>query len=210
MKKIIFALLICFLLCCTACKNKEEDPKTKPDVVQAKAICELATMECYYNNVAKYYEEDASGFLFWKKDKEFWIEYSGIVTVGIDASRLAIEVDGTTVTISLPPAEVLDYSVDGDSLTEDSFFIEDDSAKVTADDQTQALADAQEKMYEEASNNDTLLSEATQLAKDLLEDYVNNLGEAVGVTYTINWVYLDANEEADAETIGDVLENEGK
>lgn len=203
MKKIIFTLLICFLLVCTACKNKKEEPQAKPDVVQAKAICELATMECYYNNVAKYYEEDASGFLFWEKDKDFWIEYSGIVTVGIDASRLAIEVDGTTVTISLPPAEVLDCAVDSDSLTEDSFYIADDSAKVKAEDQTQALQVAQQKMREEAENDSELLSDAQQLAQKLLEDYVNNLGEAVGVEYTIEWIYLDANEEADGDTIGD-------
>lgn len=203
MKKIIFTLLICFLLVCTACKNEKEEPQAKPDVVQAKAICELATMECYYNNVAKYYEEDASGFLFWEKDKNFWIEYSGIVTVGIDASRLAIEVDGTTVTISLPPAEVLDCAVDSDSLTEDSFYIADDSAKVKAEDQTQALQVAQQKMREEAENDSELLSDAQQLAQKLLEDYVNNLGEAVGVEYTIEWIYLDANEEADGDTIGD-------
>lgn len=150
----------------------------------------------YDNNVAKYYEEDASGFLFWEKDKNFWIEYSGIVTVGIDASRLAIEVDGTTVTISLPPAEVLDCAVDSDSLTEDS-------AKVKAEDQTQALQVAQQKMREEAENDSELLSDAQQLAKKMLEDYVNNLGEAVGVEYTIEWIYLDANEEADGDTIGD-------
>ena len=203
MKKIKFTLLICFLLVCTACKNEKEEPQAKPDVVQAKAICELATMECYYNNVAKYYEEDASGFLFWEKDKNFWIEYSGIVTVGIDASRLAIEVDGTTVTISLPPAEVLDCAVDNDSLTEDSFYIADDSAKVKAEDQTQALQVAQQKMREEAENDSELLSDAQQLAQKLLEDYVNNLGEAVGVEYTIEWIYLDANEEADGDTIGD-------
>ena len=47
-----------------------------------KAICELATMKCYYHTVAKYKEENAEQFLWMSKDKKFWVEYSGIVPPG--------------------------------------------------------------------------------------------------------------------------------
>ena len=57
-------------------------------------------MQCYYHNVAKYKEENASGFWLWAKDKHFWIEYSGVVTLGIDTSQVYMEIDGDTVTIT--------------------------------------------------------------------------------------------------------------
>ena len=95
------------ILSCTACQKKEQLPKVEPQISQMRSICELAVMECYYHNVAKYQEEDAAGFLLWKKDKHFWIEYSGVVELGIDASRLSMEVSGDEVTITIPAAKVL-------------------------------------------------------------------------------------------------------
>ena len=32
-----------------------------------------------------------SGIWLWKKDRKFWIEYAGVVTVGIDASLVNME-----------------------------------------------------------------------------------------------------------------------
>ena len=190
MKKLKCVFLVLVLLLCTGCENKEEK-KPEPESSQVKSICELATMDCYYHNVAKFYEEDASGILLWKKDKNFWIEYAGVVRVGIDASRVTIDVEDTTVTISIPSAQVLGCTVDETTLTKDSFIIADDSAKITAEDQTAAFKVAQENMYNDASNDTTILANAQQRAQKLLEDYVNNLGNSVGVEYTIKWVYLD-------------------
>lgn len=83
MKKILIgAMLILMTLSLAACGDKKEEENTanvEPEVTQMQSICELSVMECYYHNVAKYFEEDAEGFLFWEKDKKFWIEYSGIV-----------------------------------------------------------------------------------------------------------------------------------
>lgn len=66
-------------------------------MTEMRAICELSTMDCYYHNVAKYFEKDAQRG-FWgigKKDKHFWVEYSGVVRMGIDASLVNIEVEDT-------------------------------------------------------------------------------------------------------------------
>ncbi|MBE5943334.1 MAG: DUF4230 domain-containing protein [Lachnospiraceae bacterium] len=195
MKKIlIFSLLSLMSLSLVACGKKEE-PKvnTEPQITQMQAICELAVMECYYHNVAKYYEEDASGVWIWAKDKKFWIEYSGIVTIGVDATLVTMEVEDTNVTITIPEAKVLECEVDADTLNENSFIIDDDSAKITAEDQTYAFAEAQAHLEETASNDTALLTEARERTKDLLEEYVNNIGEAFGIEYTITWVYLDEN-----------------
>ena len=59
MKKFIALLLTAFLIIsCTACGESSENKKiTEPKVSQMKSICELAVMDCYYHNVAKYNEK---------------------------------------------------------------------------------------------------------------------------------------------------------
>ena len=131
MKKMIALLLaLAALLGCTACGQKEEAPTVEPDVAEMRAICELSTMDCYYHNVAKYFEKDAQkGFLgIGKKDKRFWIEYSGVVQMGIDASLVKIEVEDMRVTITIPEAKVLKCTVDSESLSQNSYIVVENSA----------------------------------------------------------------------------------
>lgn len=195
MKKLLVSImLILMTLSLAACGDKKEEEKTvnmEPEVTQMQSICELSVMECYYHNVAKYYEEDAEGFLFWEKDKKFWIEYSGIVTIGVDASLVSMEVDGTTVTITIPEAEVLQCEVDENSLSKDSFIVDSKSADITAEDQTYAFEQAQQDLWNTAASDTALLSQAQERTKQLLEDYVKNIGDAFGIKYTVKWVYVD-------------------
>ena len=135
------------------------------------------------------------------------VEYSGVVKLGVDVSAVDLEINGTEVTITLPPATVLECKVDSDSLNEDSFIVDKDSAKIEAEDETRAFADAQSDMENKAKNDDVLLTEAQQRAKALLEDYVNNIGEAIGVEYNIQWVYLD-NQKGTAGESENVTEQE--
>ena len=158
--KRLTAMLLCALtlLACAACGGKEEAvPEIAPQVSRMRSICELAVMECYYHNVAKYMEEDAAGIWLWKKDKHFWIEYSGVVELGVDASLVSMELQGDTVTITLPEARVLSCTVDSSSLTEDSFIVDKSSAKITAGDETAAFAQAQARMEEHAAGDRDLL-----------------------------------------------------
>ena len=79
MKKLIsIILLVAMCLSLAACSDSKSNDNAKPlepQVTQMKYICELATMQCYYHNVAKYFEKDASGALWWKKDRKFWTEH---------------------------------------------------------------------------------------------------------------------------------------
>lgn len=197
MKRIIaILLLLVSLLALCACGDASVPPATEePQITQMRTICELATMDCYYHNVAKYYEKDAEkGILgLGKKDKKFWVEYSGEVTIGLDATLVALQVSGDQVTITIPPAKVLGAKVYSDSLTTDSYIIDKDSADITAEDQTRVFENAQADMLAQASNDHLLLFNAQQRAQMLLEDYVTNIGNAIGVTYQINWIYLDEN-----------------
>ncbi|ESL01627.1 hypothetical protein GCWU000282_03188 [Catonella morbi ATCC 51271] len=162
---------------------------------QMKSICELAVMECYYHNVAKYKEENATGILWWEKDRHFWMEYAGVVTIGVDTSLMNIEVKDENVTITIPPAKVLGCKVDETTLTEDSFIVAQNSAKVEAEHQTEAFKSAKDKLESEAKSNFTLLAAAQQRVQKLLEDYVTNIGNSVGKTYKIKWIYLEGAEE---------------
>lgn len=196
MKKMIALLLaLAALLGCTACGQKEEAPVVEPDVTEMRAICELSVMDCYYHNVAKYFEEDAQkGFLgIGKKNKHFWIEYSGIVRMGIDASKVNVEMEDTQVTITIPEAKVLKCTLDSESLSQDSYIVDKDSAKVEAADEVLAFSEAQRQLEETAAQDKTLLANAQQRAKSLLTEYVKNIGEAVGKEYTIKWIYVDAS-----------------
>lgn len=195
MKKVLCLVLsVIMFLSFSACSTHQEDESLKltPEATQMKAICELATMKCYYHNVAKHFEADVEGFGPWKKDRHFWIEYSGVVTIGIDVTKVDILVEGTNVTITLPPAEVQSCTVDEASLTGDYIIIDKNSAKVLPEHQTDACAKAEENMKKAASDNATLLANAQQRAQKLLEDYVNNIGNLVNVAYNISWVYVDA------------------
>lgn len=204
MKKIIILFMTCILMImCTACSTTKEEINIEPQISQMKSICELAVMECYYHNVAKYTEEDAKGILWWKKDKHFWIEYSGVVKLGIDVSLVSIEVNDSQITITLPEAKVQGCKVDSSSLTEDSYIVDKDSADIKAEDEILAFKEAQRQLEETASNDKALLAEARQRAQTLLEDYVTNIGNAVGKEYSINWIYIDANGSQSENSSGE-------
>lgn len=201
MKKAILLILAGALMLVTASCGRPTTASVdlEPKTSQMKAICELAVMDCYYHNVAKFKQENAEGILWWQKDKHFWIEYSGVVTLGIDASLVSVDVKDTQVTITIPQATVLTCTVDSASLSKDSFIVEQGSAKVDAEDEIAAFGAAQAKLKENASSDTALLASAQQRAQTLLEDYIANIGNAVGKEYTIKWVYLDAeNTQAQA------------
>lgn len=209
MRGYIILFLVLVVVSCSSCSNEQQRTiAMEPQVSEMKSICELATMDCYYHNVARYKEEDAAGFLFWKKDKHFWIEYAGIVTIGIDASLVDIEVADEQVTITMPPAKVLGCKVDENTLSEDSFIIDKKSADIDARDQTEVFKAAQNNMEKSAAEDSTLLSNAQRRAQKLLEDYVNNIGELIGKQYKIKWIYLESDEIAKEKE--NERENEGE
>ena len=192
MKKIIAVISMCVMMMCSlsACGLKQKDTSVEKviNITQMKAICELATLECYYHNVAKVSKE--KDVLWWNTKAELWIEYSGIVKVGVDISDLDLEVNGEVVTITMPKAAVLSSEVDETKLNKDSYIMIREglgAEKITADDQTLAFQTAQDSMREAAETDEELISQAQQRAEDLLESYINNVGDILGKKYTISW-----------------------
>lgn len=161
-----------------------------PDLGQIRSICNLATMECYYHNVAKSVKEKGSGLSHWgEKDRVFWIEYTGIAKIGINMAEVAMEVKDRNVTVVLPQATLISCGIE--EIDESSFVYSKDSSwnknPVSAENQTAAVDQAQEDMKANVENDAALLASARDRAQKLIENYIEKLGEASGVEYTITW-----------------------
>lgn len=174
------------VLCLTGCGKETQTA----DFSGVTSVCELATLKCYYHNVAKA-ETEASGiFAKWLKTgyKKIWTEYSGIIEYGIDISQVTVsEPDKNgVVTVTMPDAQVLNVDVDEDSLgtpLTDTGFL----TSVTTEEKTTTLAGAQEAMEQQAKENTEMLSQAKARAKTLIEEYIKNVGESIGEDYTVEW-----------------------
>lgn len=196
---ILITLLLCTL---TGCSNKKAKIE-EPDILQVRNICNLATLDCYYHNVAKSEKKADVGIgHIGEKDRTFWIEYTGIARLGINMSNVEMIINGENIEITMPEAEVLKITIDKTTLSEESFISSHDgwnSNKITADDQTQAINNAQQEMERTVKNNSSLLLTAQNRAKMLIENYINQLGEVAGITYNIQWKYVSTDKSnADA------------
>lgn len=182
-------VMLCLVMLC-GCGNKKE--AVVPELEQVKSICELSTIECIYNNVAKGEKTKGEGLAhIGEKDRKYWIEYQGYVKIGIDLSQVEMTMDGETIKISLPDAQIQAVGIVDGSLTEDSVISSADSIwnknEITAEEQKNIIADAQKKMEEEVKANKGIMSKATKRAKILIENYIQQLGNSTGVTYRIEW-----------------------
>lgn len=210
-KKIVLFVISCillFLMC--SCSSQEENhvpvisettdaeetPEENidiksPELSQIRSICELATLECYYHNVAKSIKEKGTGIShIGEKERVFWIEYSGTAKFGIDASKVKMEVTDTQIEITIPQAKLLGLS--DYSFTEDSYISSDDGINknpISAENQTEAVAAAEADIKQLFANDDTMLIRAQDNAKKLIENYIKQLGEISGVNYQITWYY---------------------
>lgn len=190
MKNTKFTCVILITLLSINCLFGCGSQKQKPDFSSIKSVCELSTLKCYYHNVATY-EKNAHGLLkvFGSGYKKIWIEYSGIVNLGIDINKVDISEPDTNnvITIKIPDAEVQSTSLDKSTLleplTDKGVF-----TKITTEEKTEALSSAQQNMKETAQKDTSLLAQAKEHAKLILQGYINNLGEEFNEEYTIKWV----------------------
>ena len=155
-------------------------------------ICELATLKCYYHNVLEDEKQPDGLFkygLFQYGYKKFWMEYDGIVNVGVDVSEVVINKpnENGVVQIYVPKAKILDVDVDEESISD---LISDTGVftTITTDDQAKAYSHAQENMRECAESDTSILNAAHRNAKELLKQYIINVGEQIGQNYTVEWI----------------------
>ena len=160
-----------------------------PEFSGYRDVADLATVECYYHNVA-IVENEGDDFLFGIPRigyKKAWFEYRGSVDLGIDVNKVTIsEPDSKgVVTIAVPEPQIVgETDIDSSSISEvyaDTGFL----TEVTGPDKAKALEKAQADMKEQALKDDALMRQAETRAKELLEQYVINIGEIQGEKYTV-------------------------
>ena len=177
---VLLLLAVIFGLC--ACAQKNGTPLREEDI---RAICSLATLECFYNNVAKIHKKADNIF---QKDRTMWIEYEGKATIGVDMSEVIINISGNTVNITMPAAKVL--SIDF-TINEEDYVVSVDGwlwpNKITAQDQQAAVDEGQKAMKEAIESSKELFLKAETRAKELIENYIQKLSSVVNQEYTIVW-----------------------
>ncbi len=176
--------------CFAGCTSSKEEA-AKAELSNVRSVCELATLQCYYHNVAKG-ETEAWDFLkeFLKLGyKKVWTEYDGVVTVGIDASEVTVSQpdDNGVVQVHIPEAQILGVTIDTDSIS-DTITDQGLFETITTEEKTLAFAEAQSAMQEAAEENNSLLSQAYDRAQRVIENYIINVGKEVGEDYTVQWV----------------------
>ncbi|MGN1412790.1 MAG: DUF4230 domain-containing protein [Anaerovoracaceae bacterium] len=190
-EKKLLAVILCTAMIIAMLSGCTQKKTEKISLTEAQNIVELATLKVYYHNVAKLQHEE-SGALFGIGKigyKQMWFEYTGIVSMGIDASKLVISepTEDGVVTVEIPNAQILGSpDIDEESLTEPlmetGWF-----TKITGEEKKEALTMAQMEMKELAEADNALKLQAKTRAKELLENYIKNVGKAIGREYSVEW-----------------------
>lgn len=197
--KLILCIMIMLMSVLCGCKDKtdtnalaviqEDNNVNSPDLLQIRSICKLATLECYYHNVAKSKKSAGTGLTHLGEiERDFWVEYDGTVKIGVDMSRGSMDVDGANVTIYMPEAEILSIKLESESIgntitSPDSW----NKNPIDEEDVTNTVNSAQESIKEEIEKDSSLFADAQDRAKKLIGNYINKLGETTGTKFTVNW-----------------------
>lgn len=197
------ALVLALVLC--ACQS--DTTAATPDFSNIDYVANLATMDCYYHVVSKN-DTAGNGMLWGLGDigkKRMWFEFDATVELGVDATQ--IDVSGPDanglVTVYLPPIEVIgEPDIDTSSMTtpitDTGWFTE-----ITQQEKTQYLNAAMDYLLEEVDADATLKGQAKDRVKDILEQWIVNLGDSMGQTYTVKFVDIvegDASQSSSSSS----------
>ena len=194
MKKIIILIsIILSTLCLTGCNNKSIN-KLAENIKKMELTGNLVTYKAYYHNVVEYEKKAGSGITHvLEKDRKLFVEYTGTIKLGIDLSKVKIDVKGNEINVFLPKATIIgEPNVDKDDFKEENFIESKDGInknKITADDATKAFDEAQKNLKEEASNDNELLSIAQNRAKVIIEENIKQFSGISEEKYNIVWEY---------------------
>lgn len=174
-----------------------------PRLDRIKNICRLSTLKCYYHNIAKSVKTPGTGAVhFGEKERVFWIEYTGVAEISYDAEKIRMSQDGSNITVILPRPDI-SCTVNPDSWTPDSHVESEDNLAnpnpITMQDCTQAINAAQADMQAKTEANTALINAAEQQAKELITNYIEQVGGVTGTEYTITWLNEDEIQTSESE-----------
>ncbi len=184
MKHILSIFLLIVMTCSfCSCTNKETVELKEEEI---RAVCELGTIKCFYNNVAEINKKADNIF---QKDRKMWIEYEAEATLGVDMTKLKIDISGEKVTVTMPKVEILSIGIKEETFNKKSYVASEDGLffknKITTEEQSEAMTIGQKDTKEAVSKNASLFKKAEARAKELIENYIKKIGEINGVEYEI-------------------------
>ena len=195
MRKVIICILlltsILFLSGCGKIKNE----LTAENIKKLELTGNLVTYQAYYHNVIEYTKPVESGIThLFEKERKLFAEYTGIIRLGINLSKVKIEINGSNINVFIPKAKIIgEPNVNKDDFNAENFIESKDSwinsNPITADDCTSAFDLAQKEMKEVAMNDEELLSQAQQRAKVLIEEKIIQLSGLNRNSLNIFWEY---------------------
>lgn len=154
----------------------------------------LVTYEAYFHNVVEYEKKAGTGLIhLFENDRKLFAEYTGIIKLGIDLSKVKIEVTGSEINVVIPKAKIIgEPNVDKEDFKAENFMESKDSINknpITVEDSSKAFNEAQKSMKEIVENDNELLLIAQKRAKVIVEENINQFSGISKKEYTINWEY---------------------
>ncbi len=194
MKKKYILLVILLLICVTACKK--DNIELEKSLSKMTLTGDLITKKVYYHNVAEY---DGSNSNFFRKllgiDKKAWIEYTGLVDLGIDLTQVKVTTEGKKIHVLIPKTKISKPTVKNTKNDDIVIYNSDGSilnlGEVSASEGTEAVGVAQTTMVESVQKDTQLLRMAQLRAKNVLEAKIKSFIEASDSSYYIEWEYAD-------------------
>lgn len=192
MKKFVLILTMFISVFCLSGCGKKNVNDVIEEVKKIELTGNLVTYEAYYHNVIEYEKKAGSGVThLFEKNRKLFAEYTGIIKLGINLSKVKIEVKENEINVFIPKAVIIgEPNVDKDDFKSENFIESDDGINknpITVEDSSKAFDKAQKSMKEFAAKDNELLSIAQKRAKIILEENLKQLG--VPKDYLINWEY---------------------
>ncbi len=190
MKKVSkFIVILSMIIMLSACDNKNET--LSENIKKLELTGNLVTYEAYFHNVLETTKDSNSIF---KKDRKLFAEYTGTIKLGIDLSKVKIDVQGDTINVLIPKAKIIgEPNVDENDFKKEKFIESEDGFliknPITGDDISKAFDDAQSEMKKSAESDEQLLSTAQTRAKIIIEESINQFAGLSSKDYTINWEF---------------------
>lgn len=195
MKKVYLIITILLsILCLTGCKEASEEV-LKENMKKLELTGNLVTYQVYYHNVLEYEKKPGSGIEHWFEIKRMlFAEYTGTIKLGINLSKVKINVTGNTINVVIPKTTIIgEPNVDKNDFSPKNFIVSRDSwlnsNPITADDSAKAFDEAQQSMKNSVLQDTELLATAQKRAKILIEENINQFSGMSKGSYTIKWEY---------------------
>ena len=188
--KLLLLIIITFVLfsTCGCSTHKKVDLK----VEQLKEISEWITLEAEYHNVGKGVKSPGKGIThLGEKERKYWVEYTGVIKIGVKAEDINMIVKDEKVKIKMPEPSILfinykDYDEDSIFVEKDSWFNSND---ITYEEINSAMIEGDKKMIETATKNKSLFVEAKKNLEASMTNYIEEIGKLNGTNYEIEFSY---------------------